>query len=377
MTEHCGIGAWAQNSRIVHAVASTPSAGFKRTQVVREVFSHEPMLARAPSGEYVMYFTSNRANQTHGACNCCRPGKSKCDGSTGPGDCPARARPSARPGAPRDSSPTWMSYAAAPEGPWSEPQQVFPGWHGSDTNFAPLILQNGSLLGLWRSWEATGSRVFLASAPDWRNVSSYVQHHEEVVSVGLGTAGTEDPFLYLDEGGGCVGEVHSCTDSAKSSHGGGHFLRSQVPCGLPPYVRRGHGHRVVARHVWRARLLDGRGALGVRRRGVGQREPPEGPGGAPASAGNLPYRTVGTNRFNSTHPPGAPSLIWQVHFSDGSDFVFTRRERPHLLFDEAGAPTFLASAAQYGTGEDPGTTGDNGDASYTMLQPIRGKKRSG
>ena len=76
-----------------------------------------------------------------------------------------------------------------------------PGLEGVDTNFAPLILEDGSLLGLWRSWEATGSRVFLATAPDWRNVSSYVQHHDEVISVDLGTAGTEDPFLYRDDAG--------------------------------------------------------------------------------------------------------------------------------------------------------------------------------
>ena len=52
---------------------------------------------------------------------------------------------------------------------------VFPDWVGSDTNFAPLILPNGSLLAIWRSWEATGSRCFLATAADWRNASSYKQ----------------------------------------------------------------------------------------------------------------------------------------------------------------------------------------------------------
>ena len=67
--------------------------------------------------------------------------------------------------------------------------------HGSDTNFAPLILKNGSLLAIWRSWEATGSRCFLATATDWREPSTYVQHHDEVISTDLGTAGTEDPFV--------------------------------------------------------------------------------------------------------------------------------------------------------------------------------------
>ena len=160
MTEHCGIGAWAQNSRIIRATAKDLGSPFVREQVVWKVFSHEPMMARAPTGEYVMYFTSNRAEAEHGECDCCRAGQSRCDGSTGPGDCPSEVvdavrqryeRRAATLGGERvggervggervggerareagglgDSSPTYMSYASAPEGPWSEPQAVFPHW---------------------------------------------------------------------------------------------------------------------------------------------------------------------------------------------------------------------------------------------------------
>ena len=68
---------------------------------------------------------------------------------------------------------------------------------------------------------------------------------------------------------------------------------------------------------------------------------------------------------NAEHPRKTP-----VAFSDGGTFTFTRLERPHLVFDSKGAPTRLLNAAQYGPGEDPGTTGDNGDASYTLVRPI-------
>mmetsp|Transcript_30149 Transcript_30149/g.48396 ORF Transcript_30149/g.48396 Transcript_30149/m.48396 type:complete len:108 (+) Transcript_30149:409-732(+) len=59
-----------------------------------------------------------------------------------------------------------------------------------------------------------------------------------------------------------------------------------------------------------------------------------------------------------------------VTYKDGSTFRFTRRERPHLILDEHGNPTHLITAAQYGTGKIPTEVGDNGDASYTMIQEI-------
>ena len=59
-----------------------------------------------------------------------------------------------------------------------------------------------------------------------------------------------------------------------------------------------------------------------------------------------------------------------VHFTDGSSFRFTRRERPHLVFREDGTISHLTSAAQYGDGKIPGQIGDNGDACYTLVQPV-------
>ena len=52
-----------------------------------------------------------------------------------------------------------------------------------------------------------------------------------------------------------------------------------------------------------------------------------------------------------------------VRFADGTDHIYRRRERPHLVFADAAhprAPTHLSSGVVYG-----GT-----DASFTLLQPI-------
>ena len=49
----------------------------------------------------------------------------------------------------------------------------------------------------WRHWGGGngGSRQFLATASDWRDPSSYIQHNTELFP-DLGAAGTEDQFVY-------------------------------------------------------------------------------------------------------------------------------------------------------------------------------------
>ena len=68
-------------------------------------------------------------------------------------------------------------------GTWSEPLKIFEGYRGGDLNFSPLILANGSLIALWRKWSKggdyrsnLGSRIFLATAANWRDTSTYVMH---------------------------------------------------------------------------------------------------------------------------------------------------------------------------------------------------------
>ena len=53
MTEHCGIGAWVPNSRIIHAVSATPGGAYVRKDVTWGVFAHEPEVVPGPNGEYM------------------------------------------------------------------------------------------------------------------------------------------------------------------------------------------------------------------------------------------------------------------------------------------------------------------------------------
>ena len=55
-----------------------------------------------------------------------------------------------------------MIYSSDPAGPWSEPELVPTGDFGTiDTNLAPIILSDGSLVGLGRPpwmWRASGQK---------------------------------------------------------------------------------------------------------------------------------------------------------------------------------------------------------------------------
>ena len=95
-----------------------------------------------------------------------------------------------------------MSWTTDPNGNWSTPVKIFADYRGSDTNFAPLILPNGSFVGMWRRWGSGngGSRQYLATGRDWKDPSTYVQHELELFP-DLGNAGTEDQFVYADHDG--------------------------------------------------------------------------------------------------------------------------------------------------------------------------------
>ena len=316
MTEHCGIGAWIQNSRVIHATSATPGGAYERKDVVWEVFSHEPEVVPGPNGEYIMYYTANERSE-HGWCNCCREGHGPCDGSTGPGDCPG--------GAPGEGH-SYMSYTTDPNGNWSAPAQLFPDYQGGDTNFAPLILANGSIISMWRHWGGGngGSRQFLATASDWKDMSTYVQHETELFP-DLGAAGTEDQFMYVDDDGYYHAVFHHMYGSGTKTQ----------------WWLDATGGHAFSRDGWSWTYT-----------GV--------------AWGNA------TARYNTPQGQGA-----DITFTDGITTKFTRLERPHLVFKGAqlvGDPIYLTNSAQYGTGTNPGSGANNDDQCYTLVQPINQAK---
>jgi hypothetical protein len=99
--------------------------------VVFPVFAHEPTVSRAPSGEFVMFFTSS-----HGQKEIPCTGKS-CFGHNGTSDisCPNDQQCTIDPPEPLL---TQMSFASKPAGPWSTPVLV-PSPGAVDTNMACIV----------------------------------------------------------------------------------------------------------------------------------------------------------------------------------------------------------------------------------------------
>jgi hypothetical protein len=303
ITGHCGIAAWSQNSRVVVARAASAGGAYARAGELWPVFSHEPVLAVAPTGEVVVFYTASNPPRSP-ACACV-------NGSTNPGAC--RAAGGGGGGGRRlNKDPSWMSWARDAAGPFSPGVQLWPDYVGADTNFAPLILANGSLVGMWRRWGGGhgGSRVFLATAPDWRNVSGYVQHREELFP-DLGAAGTEDMMLYQDKAG---------------------FFHA------------------VFHHMYGANTDSAWWLLAA--------------GGHAFSRDGVSWTYTGVAWGNSTSPG------YDAKFDDGTGYHFTRLERPFVVLNETdGDPAFLVNAAQYGTSQSA-SAANGGDASFTLVQPV-------
>eukprot|EP00966_Prymnesium_polylepis_P274038 6330766-Prymnesium_polylepis.1 len=140
-TKHCGIIAWGENSIILHTTSTTllgpyrPANGTVEASTVFPIFSHEPDVKRGPHGEWIMFHSRHVPNSGRPECECK-------DGVT-PDSCTDYATP--------DTNPTAMSWSMSPWGPWSEPVTVIEDTQ-SDSNLSPLIRADGSLIGLWRSF---------------------------------------------------------------------------------------------------------------------------------------------------------------------------------------------------------------------------------
>lgn len=203
MAGHCGIQSWKINSFVVHAVAQkeTPAV-FTRvnssaspTDMTFPIFTHEPSVSRAPSGEWVLYWSGYPAGHSLGP-----PCLHACTDGWTPRNLSAFGCTLPRGGSP----PTYMSWAMTPDGPWSTPVSVLSApW---DTNLAVVILPNGSAVGTARR---SGMPVYLVTATNWRNASSYVYHADQPLFQLPAKTTIEDGSVYLDDRGRFHAIFHS------------------------------------------------------------------------------------------------------------------------------------------------------------------------
>ncbi|GMH60483.1 hypothetical protein TrST_g5668 [Triparma strigata] len=202
MTHNTGIVVWMSNSRIRHAV-SEDGENFVSSDVTSPVWGHEPTAARAPTGEYVVFFTANFEEIPCSGAEC----KNSDNGNTVVDEehCLPDTQCSTYP-----DLLTYIIYANDPTGPWSEPVLIPTGDFGSiDTNLAPMIMDDGSLIGL-------GRPPYIWRATNWNDTSTY-----EVEAVDNTVMG-EDPFLYVDPNNNDSSILHGLSHAGGWDSRGGH-----------------------------------------------------------------------------------------------------------------------------------------------------------
>lgn len=257
MVAHCGIESWTRNSRVIVASADNISAPFRFEREVFGVFSHEPAAVRAPTGEYVLFFTTTTFGcGSYGACvpnstcpgigngSSCNPGGATCWTQCHGGSTAKQCFPSKVEESPLTRYPTYMSWSHNPLGPFSTPVMVYNGTDRSqgasgtgasadatgDTNLACVILPDHSLVGIWKGDRKGGNRWSLASfllsmsASDWRQPLTYrfgrAEKSNSIFPQLVGnenrTCEIEDPTLWYNATDGVVHAV------VHNWNGGGH-----------------------------------------------------------------------------------------------------------------------------------------------------------
>ena len=266
-----------------------------------------------------------------------------------------------------------MSWAPAPEGPWSEPVSVDAvldaavPWGQSDlavpgsgnTNLIIDIADDGSMNGLWRRCcsppdgygppDGGGeSMIYSIRGDDWRDVSTWVAN---------GTA----VFPQLLKNGYEGRPAHQSTPSSPptpASPSEHHTTATSVRPSVRPSVRLASSpprpriltiatthsrNRTEDPHLWRD----------PRRPGVLHAVFHNMIGGWHAPMYNKTQ--VGAHAYSAD---GGASWVdtgvafnWTVQFTDGSSVDMIRRERPHMLLNEKGNPLALSSAVQYALNE--------------------------
>lgn len=222
MLNHCGIDSWTTNSHIIHAVCRKSNGTkrdactrFERIGEVWPAFSHEPNVVRAPTGEWIMYFTAsqNISGPQPPVCTACSNGRTSasCNGSAA------------------GSGPTYMTWSHSPFGPWRTPQRLFFDQKEKidmDTNLAVVVLSNGSVVGIGRTGgPPTGIVARLVSAEHWRDPSSYRMRVDEMLFPDthiMNYAGVEDPFLWIDANGVFHAVFHNQIQNDDERLCGGH-----------------------------------------------------------------------------------------------------------------------------------------------------------
>lgn len=170
LVEHCGIDSWTRNSRVVFATSSSGPAGpYLHNRTLFGPFAHEPSLARAPNGSWVLYFEQYRKD--------CAGARPPCVCAAGAGTAKNCSTDRACPHV------TWLTTAVSLGGPWQAPREVSlldcnRTFCQHDMVLAGRILPDNSFLGLVKVFGGKSnphSEAHMVNAKHWADTDGYVQ----------------------------------------------------------------------------------------------------------------------------------------------------------------------------------------------------------
>lgn len=194
---NCDIEYWARNSKVIHATSSTPEGPYTYQAEAFPVMAHEVDVKRGQGNNWIAFLTAgvdnngNLAYSDYGAPCICDPSTQQPTGNCNHG---------------ASTEPTVICTASSPYGPWSDPIVILEPdtlLDGIDANFSAVVHNDGSLVGLWRTYPL-GSQVHWVTASNYLDPSSYIWQEQETPLFsapydGFTSEGLEDMYVYYDE----------------------------------------------------------------------------------------------------------------------------------------------------------------------------------
>ena len=194
---NCDIEYWARNSKVIHATSSNPEGPYSYQAEAFPVMAHEVDVKRGPNNNWVAFLTAGVDSDGHlaysdyGAACICNPSTQQPTSSCDYG---------------ASTEPTVICTASSPYGPWSDPIVILEPsslLDGIDANFSAVVHEDGSLIGLWRTYPS-GSQVHWVTASNYLDPASYTWQEQETSLFpapydGFTSEGLEDMFVYYDE----------------------------------------------------------------------------------------------------------------------------------------------------------------------------------
>lgn len=194
---NCDIQYWARNSKIIHAISSSPQGPYTYEGEAFPVMAHEADVRRGPGNNWVAFLTAgvddngDLAYSNYGV----------------PCDCdPLTQEPTASCTTGASTEATVICTASSPYGPWSDPIVILKPdtlLDGIDANFSAVVHNDGNLVGLWRTYPS-GSQVHWVTATNYLDPTTYTWQDQETSLFpppydGYTSEGLEDMFVYYDE----------------------------------------------------------------------------------------------------------------------------------------------------------------------------------